>query len=609
MQKLTYHYLLVLLVGSYSYYGYADQLTTLPFIPVRSAHVDALLELIEWTRFPFLLDCGFTADSNIRIEYQHTIEPQQIAQALFGDGLGVGGQSIAFKVTGSRLPTRAKEKDWLADYFGLPTDFQSICCVQPTIRNVIIDFNTQISLEHWMYGAYVHLQAPVVYTQWHLNFMEHVVNRGTQGYVAGYMAPQPVERAQLLNNFTEFITGSAHAQLGDAVSMERLSASKISCKPLTKVCLAALEGVLGWRFIQEDDYFFALNLRGALPTGNKPTGEYLFEPMVGNGGHGELGGGFLFYVNLWRDEYNDQKELGFYFATNVTHLFETAQRRSFDIVGNGNNSRYMLMEHMSPLVQDGLQADDKTPRAQFHTVLTPAANLTTFQVEVSVPWQVDLAMLFNYSYQNWYCRVGYNYWSRQPETITFCDIAGTNRFNGNLWAVKGDAQLFGFKENDAQPVALSATQDKATIHTGLNFIDFNIPHGITNSHIDNPKPATAAGEILLAQPGAGGQIQSSLQPVFTSLADMGVCRSRSYPATHTVFGNIEYLWVDDACAYYLNLGGKVEFAAPSDDTQTNCNGCSAPLQPGIAPCGICIDAARAFSLAQWGLWIQGGISF
>ena len=69
---------------------------------------------------------------------------------------------------------------------------------------------------------------------------------------------------------------------------------------------------------------------GAAPTGKRPKAEYLFEPMVGNGGHWEVGAAFTSHMLFWSSE-SGESHAGGYLDVNVTHLLKAHQKRCFDL--------------------------------------------------------------------------------------------------------------------------------------------------------------------------------------------------------------------------------------------------------------------------------------
>lgn len=587
-----------------------DACLTVPYFANRSAHVDVVRELINWTQYPFCGTHNHCFDVICAVIYGESFYSSELARFLFGKSLIVDCDSLSVNVTGSHVFNRNGKTDWLADYFGLPPDFRSVFYVHPSITNTVYYFTVHVPLDAWIKGSYFTLNAPLVRTVWDLGFCERVIDSGQLGYIAGYTSPEPVMREQLLSNFTQFASGSAVSNLGSQIEVEPLQAGKFPLKPMKKTALAALEGVLGWRLLDDEDYFFVINIRGVIPTGTQPEGEFLFEPTVGTGGYGELGGGLLTFINVWRDIHCLEKHINFYFAVNVTHLFTTQQKRLFDIRGK-NNSRYMRAQLMSPVIKNGLEVDDRRPRAQFDNLYLPIANLTHFRVETSIDWQADFAFLFNYVNGPVTCNWGYNYWTRQPEVMQLIEQLGETRLGcTKKWAVKGDAQVFGFREDNTMPVALSATQSGATITTGLNYENpFDIEQGVTNPRIDNPRESTAQGVPLLAQPGGlgGAEINSSLPPQLFGLEDIALCRARSQATSHTIFAHLEYRWCDLPLMPHVGFGSKVSFAAP--DELASCNSTIASSLVGASSCGACANAARSCTVSGWNIWVQGGISF
>jgi hypothetical protein len=71
-----------------------------------------------------------------------------------------------------------------------------------------------------------------------------------------------------------------------------------------------------------------------IPTGYKPTAEYLFEPLVGNGQHFGVNFGYNLVSKITGD-------ISFVSCFDYRYLFEGKEKRSFDLKQNGPWSRYM----------------------------------------------------------------------------------------------------------------------------------------------------------------------------------------------------------------------------------------------------------------------------
>jgi hypothetical protein len=314
----------------------------------------------------------------------------------------------------------------------------------------------------------------------------------------------------------------------------------------TKTALAEIQMVLGYNFFQCDNYHFGLNFRVYAPTGNRPNGELLFQPIVGNGKHWEVGGGLTTHYTFWQSECGD-RSFGFYCDANFTHLCRAHQRRSFDLKCKPN-SRYMLAEEMGSKVIDlfaspnpGVQSNAIAPSQQFKSLFVPVANLTTLKVNVSSSVQADIVALFNYYHNGLSIDVGYNFWARTCEKIKLrCDCI--NRFQTDSWALKGDSHVIGFDVAQNRAIPLSATQTGAannnggaTINSGTNnFIGPNPDAGgingirpTRNPGVDNPAFAqttadNSGDEIVDRSNATGLQIETSLDPVLFDIKDANV---------------------------------------------------------------------------------------
>jgi len=511
----------------------------------------------------------------------------------------------------------------LADYFGLPRDFDSRIKFCPEIQNVVVDLNLWLGLDEAAEGLYLKINAPIVWTKWQLCPSERVVAAGETDHRAGYMSEEEIAREKMPTRFLQYMAGGV--KVGDM--SQGLNYGRIDNCACTKTRLGEIDLTLGWNFVLEEDYHFGGFLYVAAPAGNRPCGTRLFEPMVGNGKHWEFGGGFTGSWIFWRDCECDDRYMGLWFDATVAHLFKACQCRSFDFC-NKPNSRYMLLEEMTSdntdVIEDG---EDNAANYVYKKNLIPAANWSTFNVDVKIDIQADIALKLAYTRCNWNFDLGYNLWARTGEK--FClDNCACN--DSKYYAIKGDAQVYG-ENAEENKFALSATQSEANIYAGKNYPaqtgDLLNPE--QNVRIDNPKAAYANGSALNTI-GTSDEINTSIQPVLVSRNLLNLGKSPS-AITHKLFANISYAWTDRECDDYvpfLGIGGKVEFAQDDccndccDDKccDTNCTTncttsgtCTCNNTPCTCGCGnYCNDnccSTRRGGLSQWGIWIKGGVAF
>ena len=602
-----------------------------PYISIRSQSVDAARDLMGWTDKINLYDMeNLYITTGIVFEGTRSFDSDALAHCLFGITTPAinSSDTVALRVSGSQVPNRGAT-DWLADYFGLPTTFQSTLFFKPRVSNLIIDFSFYVGLDEWLEGLYFRAHAPVVATRWNLNFNEEVNNTlPLLGYPAGYFAPSAVPPANLLTQASDFFSDEDFPTLPNGVTFEPLRFARFEQVKQTKTALAEIQMALGYNFLLCQDYHLGLNFRVYAPTGNRPQGIFTFEPIAGNGKHWEVGVGFTSHYTFWTS-CDEESIFGLYVDGNFTHLCRSHQTRTFDLQGKPN-SRYMLAERLGTPVANlfsnplpATAASSTVPAAQFNNAFAPVANLTTLKVNVSSPIQADIVALFNYTSCGLSIDVGYNFWARSCEKITIRDDQGPTRLeSGNVWALKGDAFVYGFVGTGSTtnppapgtPIALSATQSGATINSGLN----TAASGLFNTAIDNSQFAlftnVAPLDQLVVAPGlpstplGTNQQLTSNDPIFLSNATIGIDDARTKGLSHKVFAHLSYTWCEcDDIVPYIGIGGKAEFGPRHGAPICNPNsGSCIILNNPTASCSGCRSCQRC-NLSEWGVWIKGGI--
>lgn len=578
-------------------------------------------------------------------EYTRTFRPQHIARCLFGDKIDKCGE---IEIQGKDVTDRDSHA-LLADYFYLPSDFSSVVKITPRISNIIADFHFYMGLDKCFPNWYFRMYSPLVRTRWDLNLCESIIDTGNQNHPEGYFTPRELSRDWLLSNFCEFLSGAAPCSLNDniggnledvdnpigdegndpqviTIEFTPLKFARMCKSSMKETRLADLRAELGWNFFQREDSHLGFNFQFAAPTGNRPNAGYVFDAIVGNGGHWEFGGGLTGSYVFWRNDAQDA-HIGAYLDASLTHMFATRQKRTFDLV-NKPLSRYMLaMKFGAPVNVTGgpnqqaslteLEIEAGKPKAEFKGVYNPVANLTTMDVDVSVALQADIALWLNYTTGNLSFDVGYNFWGRSCEKVECveCDFDPCC-VDLNIcapgqkckWGLKGDASVFGFFAGDvtsgtlerANVGALSATQNDATACTGTNDGD------VRNAGVDNAEFAHFIFDDGNTQPMAwtrsvadptditAEQTRTSVNPELLSCDDVDFCVS-SRGLSHKLWTNLQYTYEHEVCTLMLAVGGEVEFGKDmgSPDCDEECD------------TGDCIDCA----ITQWGLWVKTGMTF
>ncbi len=555
------------------------------------------------------INATYNSEKNVRLfsitpEFMLSFYPERTAECFFGESIIPCKNS--FHVQGSHVADRNKHA-WLADYFGLPTDFESRVRVNPQVTNMLIDLQCYFGLDEYITGLYIYFYAPILYTQWDLGLCETLITTGSNAHDPGYFNANGIAREGLLESFTSFINGS-EAPRGSDLTFNKLAHAKMNNHSSHIFNLADLQFTLGWNILHNERYHLGGGITALIPTGNRPCGAYLFEPIAGNGHLAQLGGSLSTHITVWEND-NTREKAGIYFDINIMHLFSAKQRRSFDICHNPN-SRYMLAEKITPPISNNLigvvDGELVTPSAQYQQEVTSIANLTTLDINVSNNVQADLAVMVLYTHDRTSWAFGYGYWGRSSDKISLC---GTTPFDTESWAVKGDAYCFGFEDTMLRtPVALSATQSQASVNHGTNFPRSGastpelVASGQRNPNIDNPVPAQSNSSndgtfvSLQSQPGSATTIKTSLEPIILKTSNINIDSARTCNHTNKIFSHINHkIGISRReIESFIGFGAEVELG-PSTSTY------------GLvrAKQRSCINTALSF----WGIWLKGGITF
>jgi hypothetical protein len=595
--------------------GKINKCSGAPFLQYRSVSLNNAKEICGWQ--PFTNRCGmekFNCSLYSSIEFTSSFRPYEIAQHLFGDDL-VNGKLI---IQGSAVANR-NPKAWLADYFGLPIDFESQVQFCPKITNVIVDLNTYFGLDNITKGLYLKLHLPIASTCYALNMAECVKDPGQDPFPLGYMsigqkpykpadtgtAPTEIPREALPADFISAV------QMGTTFGDQRVSMlfGTMPCVNLQKTEFSDFQAALGYNFILKKDFFLGLSLNSVVPTGTRPDARYLFEPIVGNGKHWEFGlgldSGWIFY----RSSENENRHAGVWLEATLTHMFNAYQPRQFDFCSKPN-SRYMLLLQMTPaadtttwdLVETNSTIANYTytqytnsSKNDIWSGLIPAINYTTRVVNIRMDLQADVAIKLGYIGQDFSFDIGYELWARTKEKVSPCQNFCQNTPD-DKYVIKGDGMIWGRDINSTTYYStLSGSQSKADIHTGENMkLQATNPAGAAqNIGVDNPEFAwvlTYAGsrgftvDTFIAQVNQDGNaLYSSFNPVLVNVDDINTCQSTS-AITNKIFAHINYEWKDKLAKWrpFAGIGGEVEFAPSSREHR---------------------------AISQFGFWLKAGVAF
>lgn len=413
------------------------------FFAPRSQGAHSNYEALGFNQYINHTQSGLRGGVVIAPQYYQAFKTRRLAEYFFGTNtLSISGSTVANR----------QDNALLADYFGLPTDYNSCVYLDPFVHNAVLDTAFYISWRSW----YVYVHIPYAWSKTGITITEEQISTVNPDYPQYYMAQAPIQPPA--KTFKQAISGGY--TWGDI--KQGLSYSKIACHGLKDNGIADVDIAVGWNFLHRERGTVGCNLRITAPTGTRSTAEYLLEPIIGNGRHWQLGVGLNAQGLIW--EKDGDQTLDIVAHINVTHLFTSEQIRSFDL-NNRFGSRYILVKEFNA-------------QQQYTGNTQPLANITTLPCKTRNAAQVDATIMFDYQYDTYRCAFGYNGWGKTAEGIEL-----TECFANNKWGLKGIANVANALG------AVPDTQSNATLH-GNNLvdqatvIDTNPPVLISNNSLD-----------------------------------------------------------------------------------------------------------------------------
>ena len=237
----------------------------------------------------------------------------------------VFGKHVMKVKSSTSIATSGEAGDILADYFNVFTNnslFEStisICPEQSTFGFIFYGRKSFCRNEEKERGFWASASFPVMRVENKMNFHENVTVDG--------------------NGANEAASPTVVANMTQAFNQSAWKYGKITCGKLSETGVADLELKLGYEWLVHEPCHLESYIGVVVPTGTTPKGEYMFEPIVGNGHHFGLMWGGAFGILFYEDEARD-RQLRAEIGAHTEYLFRKEQVRSFDVKYNPW-SRYM----------------------------------------------------------------------------------------------------------------------------------------------------------------------------------------------------------------------------------------------------------------------------
>jgi len=176
-----------------------------------------------------------------------------------------------------------------------------------TTYGAYISYNQE--LENIQKGLYFQVNFPLVHVENNLN---PVVTNETKDNMTG--TPQGI---------LDFFSGS-YTNSSDKNKQSALSHAKI-VSGNDKTGIADIELLIGYKLAEKADHMVCGEIKFIIPTGGRPTGEYLFPALVGNGKHWGVGSALSASMNITKSKSSSFECI---LSVDYKYLFKADQKRT-----------------------------------------------------------------------------------------------------------------------------------------------------------------------------------------------------------------------------------------------------------------------------------------
>lgn len=447
----------------------------------------------------------FYFDFKVQSEWRQSYDSKKLGQYIFFNGTN----SMVFG------PQQTATTNLTTDVYGLnfllTPQFQSTVTANPKVQSSITDFSLYVGLDEWVSGLFVSAHLPLVYTRWntHLSEVGGVANSAT--FAAGVLNINAVTTVPYGDAISAWRGDKTAGDANTVWSYGKIQGSQNE----TKVGDIALN--LGYNFVNRENMYFGVALRGLFGAGGHSKAVYVFEPMVGSGGRMGIGGMVDAQVRLW--ERDEDHQLVATFAGYAEHLFHNKQVRSYDITQCGVGSRYNMIKKLTTI---------NAAANSVYSNIDNAINQCTQTAKIGVGVVYEANLQLSYMMNNVNLDFGYSVGGRSAEKFG----SFTSTIPANTFILYSSTAL-----NNADVANATAAA------TGVSKITV----------AGNDTGATAASVIT------GNQATYTLSNTGTLGLNTASVLAPSV-VTNEIYLNLGYTWRDNDWKPCVSLFGDVEFS-------------------------------------------------
>ena len=205
-------------------------------------------------------------------------------------------------------------------------------------------------------------------------------------------------------NLYDYLKGNLAVTTADGAGYEdnlqnALTHAKLDGKK-DKAGVADIDLAIGYNFWKKRGNHIGVYLDVTIPTGNSPKGEFLFEPICGNGQHWAFGGGLDTKFRLWNKK-NDSINL--LVVADLKYLFQDTEKRTLSLLNDNGNKINFGHYYLG---------GEKDAYPTF-----PLANVLTQDLKIRPGLQFEGLVDLAFESTNLTFDIGYNIFSKEEESV------------------------------------------------------------------------------------------------------------------------------------------------------------------------------------------------
>ena len=312
-------------------------------------------------------------------------------------------------------------------------------CLNPQLGNINTVFNVWFDLNTVLRGMWARTVFSLTREKTTLRMRSSTHNAASGEYASGFNTIACNEAPIAYDSICKAFVGDT--AIGD---IPPLHYAKFFNGGKSKTALASIRFDIGIDAIRSVDGFLNSSLCFLVPTGNKPDGKYIFEPVIGANNSMQLGLVFSGAYNYLY--YSCNSGLDVYVDATMTHLFQAKQTRVLGLKNNGPGSQYLLLKKFDVSVDQVLAGER-------------VANVFAANTKVRANIMIDASVMLHwYRWSGLFVDVGYNLWLRSAEKMS--KVVGLRNFAPETYGIKGNLSLS--KINDFSGFCIGDVQTSST---------------------------------------------------------------------------------------------------------------------------------------------------